>query len=596
MSSRASSTTAQSSTLRPRAPRLISGLDDEAPATLTPMARHASPLPSPFESREPSPMPSTRLPRTASSQTVRPAKSMSRLAPDRAQSPATLSAFFGDSWSAIQGMASDLLTPAPGNSKAGASPRRRKPSINSTSTRNTSAPPKQWGVPTTTSSPAIGVGSREERESLVRAEKRRQLMNATPEHNTIGHYKRRSSEDGPSASAPPENGHDRDALVYVHHVKPDDTLAGITIKYNIHPSALRRANRMWPNDRIQARKTILLPVDQCAVKGTRLNGSEDLYQLTQENNPFPTSIEEVKTPVPTGRKRNESVSTNGDRPSSSSCRSSYDPEATWEHDAWVLLPNSKQPTEIARSSRRNLAFFPPARRKSQSYSDIDTPSASLDLNRSVIHENPLDSPKQEVPQRPRGTRRLSNAGNAYFPSYLAGPGGVGTMGKNVKSPGPAQDGLNKMFASHLPNVAPPPNQSNLYLPDIPTYSDDPSPFTPGLTHAQSPSINIENVGAAVEGWMRKMAAKASTSREPQSGRGVASRGGPSGIDDLIEMAEGFEIGEDEEDEEQHRGRQGSENNGRPGMSSSASFAHAAALKDRARSGTSAGAGKRGKDD
>lgn len=353
---------------------------------------------------------------------------------------------------------------------------------------------------------------------------------------------------------------------------------------------------MWPNDRIQARKTILLPVDQCAVKGTRLNGSEDLYQLTQENNPFPTSIEEVKTPVPTGRKRNESVSTNGDRPSSSSCRSSYDPEATWEHDAWVLLPNSKQPTEIARSSRRNLAFFPPARRKSQSYSDIDTPSASLDLNRSVIHENPLDSPKQEVPQRPRGTRRLSNAGNAYFPSYLAGPGGVGTMGKNVKSPGPAQDGLNKMFASHLPNVAPPPNQSNLYLPDIPTYSDDPSPFTPGLTHAQSPSINIENVGAAVEGWMRKMAAKASTSREPQSGRGVASRGGPSGIDDLIEMAEGFEIGEDEEDEEQHRGRQGSENNGRPGMSSSASFAHAAALKDRARSGTSAGAGKRSKDD
>ena len=170
------------------------------------------------------------------------------------------------------------------------------------------------------------------------------------------------------------------------------------------------------------------------------------------------------------------------------------------------------------------------------------------------------------------------------------------MGKNVKSPGPAQDGLNKMFASHLPNVAPPPNQANLYLPDIPTYSDDPSPFTPGLTHAQSPSINIENVGAAVEGWMRKMAAKASTSREPQSGRGVASRGGPSGIDDLIEMAEGFEIGEDEEDEEQHRGRQGSENNGRPGMSSSASFAHAAALKDRARSGTSAGAGKRGKDD
>ncbi|KAG9848193.1 carbohydrate-binding module family 50 protein, partial [Aureobasidium melanogenum] len=196
MSSRTSSTTAQSSTLRPRAPRLISGLDDEAPATLTPIARHASPLPSPFDSREPSPMPSTRLPRTASSQTVRPVKSMSRLNPDRAQSPATLSAFFGDSWSAIQGMASDLLTPSPVSSKAALSPRRRKPSITSTSTRNTSAPPKQWGVPTSTPSSAIGLGSYEERESLIRAEKRKQLMNATPEHNTIGHFKRRSSEDG----------------------------------------------------------------------------------------------------------------------------------------------------------------------------------------------------------------------------------------------------------------------------------------------------------------------------------------------------------------------------------------------------------------
>ncbi|CAD0089216.1 unnamed protein product [Aureobasidium mustum] len=547
MSSRTSSTTAQSSTLRPRAPRLISGLDDEDPPTLTPVTRHASPLPSPFDSREPSPMPSTRLPRTASSQNVRHVKSMSRLNPDRAQSPATLSAFFGDSWSAIQGMASDLLTPSPVSSKAALSPRRRKPSINSTFTRNTSAPPKHWGVPTSTPSSAIGLGSYEERDSLIRAEKRKQLMNATPEHNTIGQFKRH-------------------ALVYVHHVKPEDTLAGITIKYNIHPSALRRANRMWPNDRIQARKTILLPVDQCAVKGTRLNGSEDLYQLTQENNPFPTSIEEVKTPIPTGRKRNESVSTNGDRPSSSSCRSSHDPEADWEHDAW-------------------------------SYSDIDTPTASLDLNRSVIHENPLDSPKQEIPQRPRGIRRSSNANNAYFPSYLAGPGGVGTMAKNVKSPGPAQDGLNKMFASHLPNVAPPPNQSNLYLPDIPTYSDDPTPFTPGLTHAQSPSINIENVGAAVEGWMRKMAAKASTAIPPPQDRGVANRGGPSGIGDLIEMAESFEIGEDEEeDEEKHRGRQGSESTGRPGMSSSASFAYASTLKDRARSGTSAGAGKRQKDD
>lgn len=178
MSSRTSSTTAQSSTLRPRAPRLISGLDDEAPAVLTPIVRHASPLPSPFDSREPSPMPATRLPRTGSSQTLRHVTSMNRLNPGRAQSPATLSAFFGDSWSAIQGMASDLLTQSPASSKGLPSPRRRKYSINSTNTRNTSAPSKQWGVPATTSSSTIGLGSQEERDSLLRAEKRKQLMNA----------------------------------------------------------------------------------------------------------------------------------------------------------------------------------------------------------------------------------------------------------------------------------------------------------------------------------------------------------------------------------------------------------------------------------
>ncbi|KAG9580547.1 hypothetical protein KCU77_g13351, partial [Aureobasidium melanogenum] len=93
-----------------------------------------------------------------------------------------------------------------------------------------------------------------------------------------------------------------------------------------------------------------------------------------------------------------------------------------------------------------------------------------------------------------------------------------------------------------------------------------------------------------------MAAKASTAIPPPQDRGAANKGGPSGIGDLIEMAESFEIGEDEEDEEKHRGRQGSESTGRPGMSSSASFAYASTLKDRARSGTSAGAGKRQKDD
>lgn len=177
------------------------------------------------------------------------------------------------------------------------------------------------------------------------------------------------------------------------------------------------------------------------------------------------------------------------------------------------------------------------------------------------------------------------------------------MGKNVKSPGPAQDGLNKMFASRLPNVAPPPNQQNLYLPDIPTYSDT-GFSTPADSGTQSPAgINIENVGGAIENWVRKLATKATTAMpasERQSGArasiGVPGKGG-SGIGDLIEMADQFEIGGDE-DEEEDRGRQTIPATMPIGklLRSGSSFYGQDSLRERTRTGTSAGAGQRQKDD
>lgn len=184
------------------------------------------------------------------------------------------------------------------------------------------------------------------------------------------------------------------------------------------------------------------------------------------------------------------------------------------------------------------------------------------------------------------------------------------MNKNVKSPGPAQDGLNKLLAQHLPNVAPPPNQQKLYLPDLPLYSDDVSGLaTPMASGTQSPSVNLENLGGAIEGWVRKMAKSATSAMEP-SDRVTAARAsvgvpgrGVGGIGDLIEMADSFEIGGDE-DEEEERGRQGS-GLGETGLLTAASSMGVGTsisfgdnrLRSRGKSGNSAGpSGKRGKDD
>ncbi|TKA62314.1 hypothetical protein B0A49_12967 [Cryomyces minteri] len=145
------------------------------------------------------------------------------------------------------------------------------------------------------------------------------------------------------------------------------------------------------------------------------------------------------------------------------------------------------------------------------------------------------------------------------------------MAPNVRCPGPAQDGLNKLFAKHLPDVAPPPNQQGLYLPDIPGYSDGTT--TPLASGANSPGVQLGEVSGAIEGWVRKIASKAAHALEqPPGGDGKraarASLGlsgpGAGGVGDLIELADAFEIGgeeddddEEEEAEEEERGRQGS---------------------------------------
>lgn len=612
---RTSSTPGTSSNLRPRQRRLISGLSEEgdelvAPSSSAGGTRAASPLPSPWTSRTGSPIPSERL--------SRPGSSKGRPAGTGTWSPSTknlgtgvrglgagdtspsLSSLWGSSWTTLQGLATDLLSGDAQDPQG--KPRTRRPlsRLQATPRSSTSAPPREWGPTSAPSVQSVGAGSREERENALRAQKRKDmLLRREPSYaDTLGRFKRRTSdEDRGAASAPPGEDQDRDALVYLHHVRKEDTMAGITIRYNCSANTLRKANRMWPNDTVQSRPIIVLPVDACGSKGKRVSGPEAMDMLGDDTEALSAGqAEEVDPLTPTmnggafAHNRTNSASTNtSNRRPSSAAVSSVDTEPLWHHDSWVLLPGATKPTEIARLSRRSLGYFPPARRKSNSYSDLDTPSTSLDLARTPTSElmnHPALSPmRQDAPQRPRRTRKLSNASNGYFPSYLAGPGGVGTMSKSVASPGPAQDPLNKMFAKHLPDVAPPRNQQSLYQPEMPLYTD--AQTTPLGSGANTPNamanmnVNLENVGGAIEGWMRRVAAKAKDAMDPAERRTAARASvgtpgrGVGGIGDLIEMTDEFEIGDDEA-EEGERGRQGSQDVLGSNAASSTSFAAAGA--------------------
>ncbi|KAF2877472.1 hypothetical protein BDV95DRAFT_481610, partial [Massariosphaeria phaeospora] len=564
-SSRSSSTLAPS-TLRPRTRRLIS-IDDELHSAA---ARDSAA--SPRGSRTTSPALNTRpVSSNPSSSFVRAASSQASKA--SRDTTATLSGIWGNSWSAIQGLATNVLQAGSEGTPSDTTTRRRKP-LSATHRRTaSSAPPMKWG-PSASSSSQVGAGTQEERESMVRAMKRRDLLTAN-EHlvpDSVGRIKRRNSDDRMSMSAPPGENEDRDALVYIHHVRPHDTLAGITIKYNCQLAVLRKANQMWPNDSIQIKKTIVLPVDACGVKGRPVAGPNAYKEenlLLGENSNSGSNSPPASNGLPNGW--NLVKQQNADNPSvPSSSHSHAESEPPWTHDSWVLLANDTNPTEIARMPRRALGFFPPARRKSLAFSEASTPKPSVDLPRSststASHAN---SPSQVG--RPRTLSTLSSMSSSHSRHRstsgfaLHGPGGVGTMGKNVRSPGPAQDGLNKLFAQHLPSVAPPPGQE-YFTPWAPSLLDADAGTLAQYSGsgARTPlggaGIDLQEIGGAIEGWMRKVGTQASKLLSEPSTPGQGKRsavpvigavGGDLG--DLIELrADAFEIG----DGEQERGRPG----------------------------------------
>ena len=539
------------STIRPRTRRLISLNDEEDPAFLdannhSPWARPTTP--SPFPSRGVSPIKSAIPSR---SQDTSPKNEAARrqngfvLGPRSVQPSA--SSLWGSSWSSIQGLASSLL----GNESTQKSRQKPNGSLIASSWKTLSQnphdshiPPSQaeWG-PAVSSQPQLAVGIKEERRALVQAKKREALLSANRYEipNMARHFKRRDSNgSSPSRSVDP---HDGNGYVYVHRVKPHDTIAGVTIKYDCRPDVFRKVNRFWPNDRIQNRRAVFLPVEACNVRGRKLSdATADLLSSSPLRQPVP----DVAAPSHSSVADSPSTPTNESMPQSPSSNLSVrDQEQPWTHSHWVKIDGFLENVQVARMSRRALGFFPPPRRKSGTFSDISrSPSVSLDLGSRLHPEPATNSPAATAapppPRHLRPSRHRSSSGS-YFASRLQGPGGVGNLrGRSPAQPGPAQDSLNRVLGPHLPNLNPRSSFESV-----------------ASEHSRvSSTTGLENVGGAVEGWMRKMAGKAATawadgpstgweSRKDGTGRWVSTGWGG----DLIELdvAESpFVVGEDED--------------------------------------------------
>ncbi|KAL9625725.1 MAG: hypothetical protein Q9160_000045 [Pyrenula sp. 1 TL-2023] len=558
-----SAASSSNATIRPRNRRLIS-LNDEDENTVSDSQgssyRSSSNNSTPFPSRGASPIPKSHPSRSQNASPDFTARQRPNGVATRTDSrfevgnPASrqASSIWGTSWSSLQGLASSVLGSEPmqddrkrqkGMLRVPAWKKASQAFTGGTATR------PEWG-PAVTSPAQLNPGTMEERRAFVQAKKREALLlaNAHEHLDASGRYKRRGS-DGRAAPSTGQVAEDSDqvAYVYVHNVATADTIAGVTIRYGCNPNIFRKVNRFWPNDTIQTKQTVLLPVDACTVRGKRMSdeSAPDLLNSV----PGQQKLQGPETPTMKSPAHTRTTS------QSSNPSLTLDQEDAWIHSHWVQIENFPDTVSVARISRRALGFFPPARRKSVTFSDLSpptsrSPSTSFDLgSRLNLQQQP-----SSLTSSPRGSRqpysRNRSSSGSYFASRLHGPGGVGTLrGSKAVSPGPAQDSLNRVLGPHLPSLAPRSSFESIH----------------SETSRVSSSTGLENVGGAIEGWVRKMAGKAATSwaegtHQKPLGDGGGRMHGAGGHwvaagwgGDLIELGTPFEIGEDEEDEHQDTG-------------------------------------------
>ncbi|KAJ7646732.1 peptidoglycan-binding LysM domain protein [Roridomyces roridus] len=104
----------------------------------------------------------------------------------------------------------------------------------------------------------------------------------------------------PLVDAPPVPGADmivaepeeNEKVVLVHEVTPQDSLAGVSLKYGISLAELRRANHLWASDPIHLRKVLYIPLDKTKERvpsAILVSTEDDDRQSSHSDTPAPPS-------------------------------------------------------------------------------------------------------------------------------------------------------------------------------------------------------------------------------------------------------------------------------------------------------------------
>lgn len=529
------------STLRPRNTRLISYLGDDSNPSGTSATSSSSSKATPlFPDRGPSPGAS----RTRSGDKTHSAPGSATNS--RKTSGEATRAVNTDLWSSWSSIASSLLgSDVNARSKGkGASGSVNPKWMKQDKAYSSSPSTPHWG-PKIAGLSGVAPGSLEDRQALLQAKKREALLLGSAEEtrDSSGRYKRRDSDADLHANSTSE--HDVDALVYVHKIQREDTLAGVMLKYGCQPDVFRKVNRFWPNDNIQVRNHVFMPVEACTVRGKRVDGPRAGPDL------LGAAIEDLAKTTSAGRGALKRMNTRDppsqtDSPLSEAFPAYSNDDPDLRHDSWVSVPNFPEPIAILRIPRSSLGYFPRARRKSLSkalYTDssvTSTPRSSFDnLRHPPTHAAQMSLSQNASPvRRPTLASRQSSSrprstsiSQAAFADAFLGPGGVGTL-RGLRTepsrPGPADDPLNRKFAQFFPDLAiagkASQQQKGLAPPPIGSFRSTPRASMDSVRSARSNSSGLGELAGGVEGWVRKMA-----------GGKSAKRGAGAGMSDLIEL-------------------------------------------------------------
>lgn len=533
----------ESSSIRPRNRRLVSGLDgDDDRSSSAPPNRNSGLL----SALSPS-----------NSRTASPFRSVSSNVPsNRASSGANLGAFLSDSWTqswaSVSGLASSLIASEDGQQGASRSqPGSRAGSRPGTMGRKSNPTRKgtgSWGPAPPEDKPGfrdVAAGSFAEREAALKAARTASVLESHEGVNggldVTGKHKRRNSDEVIAEQQPEVE----DYLVYIHKVQKQDTYAGLILRYQCREDAFRKANGLWSRDSVQTRKYLTIPVDACEIRGRPCDppswhNSHGVDLLA----PTP-AVDDGYTDSQAPHDDFFSRTTNG------TAKLAEEDENPWTHVRWAKIDSFQEPVEIARVARKAMGYFPPRRKKSiRTISTFSTPRQSFDMNsnapssidggssrrQSALGNRPqLSALGQSSPSR--GVSEVVDG----VPVWMRRPGGVGSMGRHSRAPGPDKDVLNTWTKKHFPGL------NNESLPSMAIMGSETARFgfkseTSGLvenriSEGQDLSSNsqqgggLDKAAAAVETWLR-----GALTRNPSS-QLLGKRAKSGGTGDLIELAD-----------------------------------------------------------